>query len=416
MRVCYVAYSCSPYGGSEEAIGWNLSMAMASYADVTVITKEEQRAAIEDYIERFELPGNISFVFCDIPTFFKRVFKGGLYSGRLNLWLEAAAAKAREMHSESPFDVLHQITPVEFRALGDYDLPGCKLVAGPLGGGEYAPSQLERYLDCEKRLERIRRLVNEATLRSPSWHRRFRAYDSVLFANEETMAYLNGHGVIASGGEVRTEIGVSRNAYEAARSFGGHGERGVHSPLRLLFMGRLVPRKGVELLLDVCCKLKQEEVSFELRVCGEGRQDSYLQSVCGERNLASDVEFLGGIPHESIGEEYEWCDIVVMPSLRETGGTIIAEALSRLKPVVAFDAFGAKTILADAPFCRFAETNEDCASSFADAIVQTAELASVAKADDYFPYLEFLCWDNKASYFANLYRFLLCDRKGANRI
>lgn len=414
MRVCYIAYSCSPYGGSEEAIGWNLPIAMASYADVTVITKEEQRAAIDDFRSHNDLPNDIRFVFCDIPGFYKKIFGGGLYSGRLNPWLKVASETAHKLHEECPFNILHQITPIEFRALGAYELPGCRTIAGPLGVGEYAPSGLGHYLDCEKTLEKIRCIVNDATLRSPSWIRRFKAFDNVLFANEETKNNLNSFNEISKGCEVRTEIGIPRSAYEVARTHDGRRKLSAHCPIRLLFMGRLVPRKGVELLLDACCELRCKGITFQLRVCGEGKQAAYLRNMCSELGLESDVLFMGPVPHDAIDEEYEWCDAVVMPSLRETGGAVIAEALSHLKPVVSFDAFGAKLILGNAPFCALAETRGDCASSFAEAITRTIELSSKTETVTYFPYLDDLCWDNKASNYADLYYSLLRNNEGVN--
>lgn len=414
MRVCYIAYSCSPYGGSEEAIGWNLPVAMASYADVTVITKEEQRAAIDNFQLHGELPDSIHFEFCDISPFYKKIYRGGFYSGRLNPWLEVASERARKLHGECPFDILHQITPIEFRALGSYELPGCRTIAGPLGGGEYAPSGLGQYLDHEKVLESVRRVVNEITLRSPGWKRRFRAFDNVLFANVETMSYLSSFDVLPRNCEVLTEIGIPRSVYEVTCAYDGLGKRCAHNPIRLLFMGRLVPRKGVELLFDACCELKRKGVAFQLRICGEGKQAAYLRDACLKRGLESAVMFMGPVPHDTIGEEYEWCDAVVMPSLRETGGAVVAEALSHLKPVVSFDAFGAKLILGKAPFCKLAETRGDCVSSFAEAIMKTIELSSETEAAAYFPYLDELSWDNKASYYANLYCSLLRNCKGVN--
>lgn len=51
MKILYIAYASSPYGGSEEAVGWNLPLAMSQNIDndVHLITKIEQKEAIEDY-------------------------------------------------------------------------------------------------------------------------------------------------------------------------------------------------------------------------------------------------------------------------------------------------------------------------------------------------------------------------------
>ena len=77
MKILYIAYASSPYGGSEEAVGWNLPLAMSQNLDndVHLITKIEQKEAIEDYSSKHpEL--RLHVYYCDIPSFYKKVYKG----------------------------------------------------------------------------------------------------------------------------------------------------------------------------------------------------------------------------------------------------------------------------------------------------------------------------------------------------
>ena len=66
MNILYIAYSCSPYGGSEEAIGFNIPIEMSKNNNVYVITKEE---SVDMEAERTSIkttPIKISDKFCDI--------------------------------------------------------------------------------------------------------------------------------------------------------------------------------------------------------------------------------------------------------------------------------------------------------------------------------------------------------------
>ena len=64
MNVLYIAYSCSPYHGSEDKIGWNVPAESAKYNNVFVITKEEQRCYVEKYLRDNPIP-NIKFYYVD---------------------------------------------------------------------------------------------------------------------------------------------------------------------------------------------------------------------------------------------------------------------------------------------------------------------------------------------------------------
>lgn len=100
--------------------------------------------------------------------------------------------------------------------------------------------------------------------------------------------------------------------------------------LKLLYVGRLHPLKGVEFLFEAVppdCKLvvigKDE---------GEGRK---LKKIAARRGL--DVEFRGVVSEEDKEAAYQWCDALVLPTLSENFGLVIAEALERGKRVITTD-------------------------------------------------------------------------------
>lgn len=194
MNILYIAYSCDPNKGSEDKIGWNVPLMSAKSNNVYVITKEEQKIAIEKYLRENQV-NNIRFYYIDIPKIYKKIFKGFMYSGRLNVWNRYALPLAKKICKEKSIQIIHQITPIEFRAIGNYGkIKDIKFVCGPLGGGEVIPSGLKDYINGYNKIEIFRYIVNK-------WYRlkfrmfgKFKTCDYIMFANRETLNFLIGGG------------------------------------------------------------------------------------------------------------------------------------------------------------------------------------------------------------------------------
>lgn len=191
MNIIYIAYSCDPYSGSEDKTGWNIPYYNLSGNRVFVITKEEQR----EHIETFRGENNddrISVYYVDIPNVYKKLFKKGFfYSPRLNIWHRRAVKLARQICLSEKIDIIHQITPLEFRSIGNYgNIKNVKFVCGPLGGAECVPKGLEKYKKRNLKVEIIRGIYNRFSYISMALTRKMRKCNYLFFANEETRQYL----------------------------------------------------------------------------------------------------------------------------------------------------------------------------------------------------------------------------------
>jgi glycosyltransferase involved in cell wall biosynthesis len=111
-------------------------------------------------------------------------------------------------------------------------------------------------------------------------------------------------------------------------------------PLRYLFVGRLIERKGVDLLLRAFHELERGE----LWIAGDGPIRSELENA-----TASDqrVHFLGHLKDQALHELYSETDVLVVPSWYEPWGLVINEALAHGIPVIATDQVGAADDLVD---------------------------------------------------------------------
>lgn len=400
MKILYIAYASSPYGGSEEAVGWNLPLAMSQNLDndVHLITKIEQKEAIEDYSSKHpEL--RLHVYYCDIPSLYKKVYKGYLYPGRHDIWLKRVAPMVHDLDGRYHFDVIHQIAPVEFRSLINLGKTDAVKISGPQGGAEYAPKPLDRYLRSVALFEAVRRCSNWIIIHKPSFRKAYRSFDMHLFANEESKQYFIDHGIDARNDIVKTEVGCWHEAWK-------DHQRESHAIPHVLYVGRYIPRKGVELLLDACTLLKDQGFTkYELRMCGWGHLEQKLRDEVAQRGL-DNVTVLGKIPYTEMAEQYAWADFFVMPSVREATGVVLAEAMQNGLGVVTFNQGGARVAL-NSKVCRYVDPQAG-AQGFADAMHEWAEKPELKpKKHDIEECFKSLTWECRAYYYMSLYRKFL---------
>jgi len=104
--------------------------------------------------------------------------------------------------------------------------------------------------------------------------------------------------------------------------------------LRLLYLGRLHPIKGIENLLKAMATMTN---GVTLSVCGEGEADyhTHLKSLTAELDLTGRVTFSGRVDGEAKEKQFADADLCVVPSFTESFGNVVAESLARGVPVVA---------------------------------------------------------------------------------
>lgn len=111
---------------------------------------------------------------------------------------------------------------------------------------------------------------------------------------------------------------------------------------RLLFVGRLVPVKGVAPLLEAVAKLKQSGNKVKLDLVGTGSKSytKYLKALVKKLGISSEVRWLGFRSHKQVQSMYASYGAVILPSLQESFGLVAVEALASGVPLVATRAGG----------------------------------------------------------------------------
>jgi len=107
----------------------------------------------------------------------------------------------------------------------------------------------------------------------------------------------------------------------------------------LLFVGRVEPLKGIDILLGAAARLEEETDCFVLVVGGDASardgELAHLQGLASELGIAERVSFLGAVQHEQLPLYYNAADVCVVPSFYESFGLVALEAMACGIPVVA---------------------------------------------------------------------------------
>ncbi len=105
----------------------------------------------------------------------------------------------------------------------------------------------------------------------------------------------------------------------------------------ILFVGRLVPYKGLRTLLRAFRRVHKQNPSAQLVLIGSGPESSHLRRLSKQLGVANSTRFLGKVSREVLRDVYSACDLFVLPSRSrsEAFGIVLLEAMARGKPVVA---------------------------------------------------------------------------------
>jgi glycosyltransferase involved in cell wall biosynthesis len=117
---------------------------------------------------------------------------------------------------------------------------------------------------------------------------------------------------------------------------------GIDNKLCVLFVGRLIPRKGVGFLVEAATQIIKEHPQTVFLIVGEGPQKPHLASSLEKMGLAGNFVFLGDVNERVLPAVYNCADVFVLPSIQEGQGIALLEAQATAKPVVAFDVGGVR--------------------------------------------------------------------------
>lgn len=173
--------------------------------------------------------------------------------------------------------------------------------------------------------------------------------DSIVFCSE----YIRQNALKTFPSLAQKNTAVIFNGADKPKS--NHSIRHFNEDPRLLFVGRIVPQKGLHLLLDAIEDVFIRYPKATLRIVGGVRfgceeDDDYLLSLRKKAMPWGDrITFVGPIPHDKIHAEFSEADLFVCSSVwNEPLGMVNAEAMAAGLPIVAFAKGGIPEVVGDA--------------------------------------------------------------------
>ena len=185
-------------------------------------------------------------------------------------------------------------------------------------------------------LERVRRRLS---MRARRWIERMvirRCHHVVVLSEFMKQQVMAAHGIAPE------HITVIPGAADPAKFYPPHDRKEIRRELKIpesrtiLFTVRnLVPRMGLEHLLDAMTMLVEEHRHLLLLIGGEGQLRPRLEELIRSKGLQDSVQLLGFVPEEQLAKYYQASDLVVMPTLQLEGfGLVTVEALACGTPVM----------------------------------------------------------------------------------
>ena len=166
-----------------------------------------------------------------------------------------------------------------------------------------------------------------------------------------TISEYNKKFLISQGAD-KNKISVIHCGVDTA-NFSDRGNKKLSTPPILGALGRLVEKKGFDVLITACDILKREGVRFKLQIAGGGPLKNSLEDMAANLSLMENIDFIDSIAHESVPQWIKSLDVFVLPCKRDTHGdmdgipVVLMEAMLSGVPVITTRISGIPELVTD---------------------------------------------------------------------
>jgi hypothetical protein len=331
LHVLLSAYACEPNRGSEPGVGWTWASQLPRCCRVSVITRTKNKPVIEAQLRREPIP-NLRFYYVDLPKWL-RFWKRGIVGAYLYylIWQWLAFRAAQRLLRADPFALVHHVT------FGSVAMPTfmprlpVPFIFGPGGGGERGHRAFWRGGGFGAWAYEALRSARAATLRfDPLVQSTLRRSARIFVTTPETLTLVppnqrpKAH-VLPAMGIAASEVSVPGSS--------SPDEPGDASLLRCYAVARLVHWKGIDLAIKAMAALPSTSPA-RLTIVGDGPQRARLERLIARLGVGDRVRLHAAIPYADYQRLVAESDVCIFPSLHDSGGTVVLEAMAAGKAVI----------------------------------------------------------------------------------
>jgi glycosyltransferase involved in cell wall biosynthesis len=334
MKLLISAYACAPDHGSDHGIGWNWTTEARRLGhEVWALVSPAHRDAITRASRDDAVVGGIHWIFPELRYWPLEQAKEPKWERTYNLlWQGMALRAARELQHRIGFDAIHHLTWAGVRAPTFLGSLGPPLIIGPIGGGETSPSSLRDGLGFRGRLlEKIRDFSNSTITVNPLVRSGLKNAAVIFCTTPDTRNLLKGP--LQKKTIIYTFLGMQKPRVSLPRI-------PRQTPPRLLYAGRLLYWKGVHIAIQAFAELLTKIPDSRFTIVGDGPEETRLKGDVLAYKVKDSVDFCSRLPQRKLFDLFESHDLLLFPSLHDSGGFIVLEALRHGLPVVCLDLGG----------------------------------------------------------------------------
>jgi glycosyltransferase involved in cell wall biosynthesis len=362
------AYGCEPGKGSEQGVGWNWVLQLARLAELVVVTRANNQAAIEAALPA-EYAGRVRFVYYDLPDrlrAFKRKERG-LYLYYF-LWQWGAYRLMKRQLASYPVDyAMHLTFGSIWMPTFMHRLP-VPFIWGPVGGGEAVPWKLIRTLPLKGRLVQYARYFLMASFGINPLVAGITRRARVILARTNDTAKM-----IPARHTDKVRVVLETAAAEDWFNLRLRTTQAESTAIKVIYTGRLVPFKNVDMGIRAVAAARRAGADIHFTIIGDGPLKSALARRAEAEGILEAVTFTGRCTQNEVFDHLSASDIYFIPSLREGGVWSLMEAMAVGLPSICVNSSGMK-IIADSSSARMVDPGrpEKMVEDFASALCALA--------------------------------------------
>ncbi|MGD1863081.1 MAG: glycosyltransferase [Phormidesmis sp.] len=354
LKVLLIIEQCNPAWNSVPLEGYRLYAGISRFVDATLVTHERNKEELE------KLHSDADIVYLKDSAAVERIEEIGIrlssFKGQIIWPLRNALTYPvywgfnRTVHStfkdavtRGDYDLVHSITPMMPRYPVKI-VEACTktpFVLGPVNGGVPFPDGFKNLGRREYSYLNFLRWVGRSII--PGYRATYKKADYILAGSSYTLGLIKQLFPKTRADQIRLfyENGITRSFVRSDQDVAKQKvsiEASVGKKTQLLYVGRLVPYKGADMILDAIGRLEASvREKIYLTIVGNGSEEDHLKAQVKQLGLDQCVHFTGYIEQYQTLEYYQKSDIFCFPSVREFGGAVVLEAMANALPCIVVD-------------------------------------------------------------------------------